>query len=322
MRLKGKVAIITGGGSGIGRASCLAFAREGAKVLIADWSESGGRETEQLVRAAGGEATFHKADISEPADVEGMVAAAVATYGGLHAIYNNAAIVRGYGGPVEAEIDDWDETMAVNVRGTYLCCKFAVPAIIASGGGVVINQSSVAALQGAGPPMSGPCAAYTTSKNAIIGLTRSVAYSYGHKGVRANSIIPGLIATGMTASLLESPEFEQAMLDSTPLQAHRTARRRRDGGRLPRLGRGVLHVGERDPDRRWLLDQPGYRVPRATHLRGPRRRAERGLSGRDQWSGGRRGRTPGRPNRPIPHAARGASSSGCGYHATSAGSGP
>ena len=218
MRLKDKVAIITGGGSGIGRASCLAFAREGAKVLIADWSESGGRETEELVHAAGGEATFRKTNIAEPSDVEGMVANAVAIYGGLHVIYNNAAIVRGYGGPVEAEIDDWDETMAVNVRGTYLCCKFAVPAIIASGGGVVINQSSVAALQGAGPPMSGPCAAYTTSKNAIIGLTRSVAYSYGHKGVRANSIIPGLIATGMTASLLESPEFERAMLDSTPLR--------------------------------------------------------------------------------------------------------
>ena len=218
MRLKGKVAIITGGGSGIGRASCLVFAREGAKVLIADWSERGGRETEGLVRAAGGEATFHKADISDPAQVQSMVAAAVATYDGLHVIYNNAAIVRGYGGPVEAEIDDWDATMAVNVRGTYLCCKFAVPAIIESGGGAVINQSSVAALQGAGPPLSGPCAAYTTSKNAIIGLTRSVAYSYGHKGVRANSIIPGLISTGMTASLLESPEFAQAMLDSTPLR--------------------------------------------------------------------------------------------------------
>ena len=203
MRLKDKVAIITGGGSGIGRASCLVFAREGAKVLIADWSERSGRETEELVRAAGGEATFHKTNIADPADVQSMVAAAVATYGGLHVIYNNAAIVRGYGGPVEAEIDDWDETMAVNVRGTYLCCKFAVPAIIDSGGGTVINQSSVAALQGAGPPMSGPCAAYTTSKNAVIGLTRSVAYSYGHKGVRANSIIPGLIATGMTASLVD-----------------------------------------------------------------------------------------------------------------------
>jgi NAD(P)-dependent dehydrogenase (short-subunit alcohol dehydrogenase family) len=218
VRLKDKIAIITGGGGGIGRASCLAFAREGAKVLIADWSERGGRQTEELVRAEGGEVTFRKTNIAEPADVQGMVAHAVTTYGGLHVIHNNAAIVRGYGGPVEAEIDDWDATMAVNVRGTYLCCKFAVPAIIASGGGAVINQSSVAALQGAGPPMSGPCAAYTTSKNAVIGLTRSVAYSYGHKGVRANSIIPGLIATGMTASLVASPEFEKAMIDNTPLR--------------------------------------------------------------------------------------------------------
>ncbi|MCJ7797770.1 MAG: SDR family oxidoreductase, partial [Thermoleophilia bacterium] len=185
-------------------------------MIVADWNSHGGQETEQLVRDSGGETTFVRTDVSKVEDVQAMVAAAVSTYGGLHAIYNNAAIVKGYGGPVEAEVDDWDATMAVNVRGTYLCCKYAIPAIVASGGGSVINQSSVAAIQGGGPPLSGPCAAYTTSKSAIIGLTNSIAYSYGHQGVRANSILPGLIETGMTASLLESEEFRQAMIDSTP----------------------------------------------------------------------------------------------------------
>lgn len=108
--------------------------------------------------------------------------------------------------------------MAVNVKGSYLCAKYAIPAMIASGGGAVINQSSVAAIQGSGPPLSGPCAAYTTSKAAILGLTRSIAYAYGHKGIRANSILPGLTDTGMAASLLEAPEFRQAMIDSTPLR--------------------------------------------------------------------------------------------------------
>jgi NAD(P)-dependent dehydrogenase (short-subunit alcohol dehydrogenase family) len=218
MRLSGKVAIVTGGGRGIGRAACLRFAAEGARVIVADWNTGNGQEVERLVRDAGGEATFVRTDVSKVADVQAMVAAAVSTYGGLHVIYNNAAIVKGYGGPVEADVDDWDATMAVNVRGTYLCCKYAIPAIAACGGGSVINQSSVAAIQGGGPPLSGPCAAYTTSKSAIIGLTNSIAYSYGHQGVRANSILPGLIETGMTASLLESEEFRQAMIDSTPLR--------------------------------------------------------------------------------------------------------
>lgn len=217
-RLAGKVAVVTGGGSGIGRASCLLFAREGCRVVVADWSEEGGRETERLLRAEGGEGTFICADVSDTAAVQGMVAKTVSLYGGLDVLYNNAAVVRGFGGPVEAEEADWDATMAVNVKGSYLCAKYAIPAMIAGGGGSVINQSSVAAIQGGGPPLSGPCAAYTTSKSAIIGLTRSIAYSYGHKSIRANSILPGLTDTGMVASLLKDADFRRAMIDSTPLR--------------------------------------------------------------------------------------------------------
>ena len=194
-RLTGKVAIVTGGGSGIGRAACLLFAREGCRVVVVDWREAGGRETQRLLEDAGGEGIFIQADVADGQAVEALVTRTVSVYGRLDILYNNAAIVRGYGGPVEAEEADWDATMAVNVKGAYLCCKHAVPAMIESGGGSVINQSSVAAIQGGGPPLSGPCAAYSTSKSAILGLTRSVAYSYGHRNIRANSILPGLIDT-------------------------------------------------------------------------------------------------------------------------------
>jgi NAD(P)-dependent dehydrogenase (short-subunit alcohol dehydrogenase family) len=217
LRLAGKVAIITGGGSGIGRAASLLFAQAGCRVVVVDWKEEGGRETERVLEAEGGEGTFIRADVSDGAAVEALVAKTMALYGRLDALYSNAAVVRGYGGPVEATEADWDATMAVNVKGAYLCAKHAIPAMIASGGGSVINQSSVAAIQGGGPPLSGPCAAYTTSKAAILGLTRSIAYSYGHKNIRANSILPGLTDTGMVASLLENDDFRQAMVDSTPL---------------------------------------------------------------------------------------------------------
>ncbi|MHB1344566.1 MAG: SDR family NAD(P)-dependent oxidoreductase [Thermoleophilia bacterium] len=217
-RLAGKVAIITGAGGGIGRASALLFAREGCRVVVVDWGGNRGRETERLVREDGGEGTFIQADVSDTAAVQAMVGKTVSLYGRLDILYNNASIVRGYGGPVEAEEADWDATMAVNVKGFYLCAKYAIPAMIESGGGSVINQSSVAAIQGGGPPLSGPCAAYTTSKAAVIGLTHSIAYSYGHKGIRANSILPGLTDTNMVASLLEDADFHQAMIDSTPLR--------------------------------------------------------------------------------------------------------
>ncbi len=217
-RLAGKTAIVTGAGSGIGRASACLFAQQGCRVAVVDWNEEGGRETERLIREDGGEGSFIQADVSDAVAVEAMVAKTMARYGRLDALYNNASIVRGYGGPVEAEEDDWDATMAVNVKGAYLCAKYAIPAMIESGGGSVINQSSVAAIQGGGPPLSGPCAAYTTSKAAVIGLTRSIAYSYGHRGIRANSILPGLTDTAMVASLLDDADFRRAMIDSTPLR--------------------------------------------------------------------------------------------------------
>lgn len=187
-------------------------------MVVVDWREAGGRETQRLLEDSGGEGIFIQADVADGQAVAGVVTRTVSVYGRLDVLYNNAAIVRGYGGPVEAEEADWDATMAVNVKGAYLCCKHAVPAMIESGGGSVINQSSVAAIQGGGPPLSGPCAAYSTSKSAILGLTRSVAYSYGHRNIRANSILPGLIDTRMVASLLDSDEFRQAVIDSTPLR--------------------------------------------------------------------------------------------------------
>ena len=213
----GKVAIVTGGGRGIGRAACLRFAAEGARVIVADWNSGNGQEVERLVRDAGGEATFVRTDVSKVGDVQAMVATAASACGWASRDLQQRRHRQGIRWPGRSR------GCLGRHHGRQRARHVSVLQVRHSGHSrrrrrLVINQSSVAAIQGGGPPLSGPCAAYTTSKSAIIGLTNSIAYSYGHQGVRANSILPGLIETGMTASLLESEEFRQAMIDSTPLR--------------------------------------------------------------------------------------------------------
>ncbi len=197
-RLNGKVAIITGAGSGMGRASAEVFTEEGAKVVVADWNREGGEETVKKIRDQGGQAVFFHVDVSKEAEVKALVDFAVATYGGLDVMFNNAGIAgirEGRDGTVtDISSDDWDYTQGVNLKGVFFGCKHAVPEIIKRGGGSIVNTASAAAVRGSTFPIH----AYTASKGGVVALTRAVAVAYGRERVRANAIIAGAIATPMS----------------------------------------------------------------------------------------------------------------------------
>jgi NAD(P)-dependent dehydrogenase (short-subunit alcohol dehydrogenase family) len=203
MRLEGKVSIITGGGGGMGRVAAQLFAAQGAKVVVAEYSEAAGAETVDLVRAAGGDATFVKADVSNEADAKAMVAHALSTYGRLDCLYNNAGIMPEADHSVtDTDVATWDSVMAVNVRGVFLGCKYAIPAMVEGGGGSIINIASFVALVGCSVPQD----AYTASKGAVLSLTRSLAVQFGPQGVRTNAICPGPVETPLLMDWLVKDE--------------------------------------------------------------------------------------------------------------------
>ena len=203
MRLQDKVAIITGAGSGMGRVAAQMFAAEGAKVLVAEYDEKAGTETAALVRAAGGEATFVQTDVSTETDAAAMVAAAKDRYGKLDVLYNNAGVMPELDhSVVDTDVATWDQVMAINVRGVFLGCKYAIPHMVEQGSGSVINISSFVALLGCSVPQD----AYTASKGAVLSLTRSLAVQFGPQGVRSNAICPGPIETPMLMDWLVKDE--------------------------------------------------------------------------------------------------------------------
>ena len=203
MRLDGKVTIITGGGSGMGRTAAELFAREGARVVVADFSEASGEEAAAAVRAAGGQATFVKADVSNEADARGMVQHAVATYGRVDALYNNAGVMpEADHSVIDTDVDTWDKVMAVNVRGVFLGCKYAIPQMLEQGSGSIINIASFVAILGCSVPQD----AYTASKGAVLALTRSLAVQFAGRGVRSNSISPGPVETPLLMEWLLADE--------------------------------------------------------------------------------------------------------------------
>ncbi|MBX6722932.1 MAG: glucose 1-dehydrogenase [Dactylosporangium sp.] len=210
-RVMGKVAIVTGGGSGIGRAAALALAREGAKVVIADYNEAAAHAVAQEITAADGEALGIRTDVSRAGDVEAMVRATVEQFGRVDVVFNNAAVALVGRDNRVTEIDEavWDAVLAVNLKGTFLCCKYAIPVMTASGGGSIINNASIAALV-AEPDLD----AYTASKGGVLALTRSIAAGYARDGIRCNAICPGLVRTPMTASVADETlrRFEQETL--------------------------------------------------------------------------------------------------------------
>ena len=203
MRLADKVTIITGAGGGMGRVAAQLFAKEGAKVVVAEYSEAAGRDTVAMVEAEGGSATYVRADVSKEADAKAMVDHALATYGRVDVLYNNAGIMPEADHSVtDTDVDTWDQVMAVNVRGPFLGCKYAIPAMIAGGGGSIVNVASFVAILGCSVPQD----AYTASKGAILSLTRSLAVQFGPNGIRTNAICPGPIETPLLMDWLLKDE--------------------------------------------------------------------------------------------------------------------
>ncbi len=203
MRLSDKVAVITGAGSGMGRTAALMFAAEGAKVVVAEFDERAGNETVEQVTAAGGDAVFVRTDVSSETDAAAMVAAAMDRYGRLDVLYNNAGVMpEPDHSVIDTEVAVWDHVMAVNVRGVFLGCKYAIPRMLEQGSGSVINISSFVALLGCSVPQD----AYTASKGAVLSLTRSLAVQFGGQGVRSNAICPGPIETPLLMDWLLKDE--------------------------------------------------------------------------------------------------------------------
>lgn len=212
-RVQGKVALVTGGASGIGRATALAFAREGAKVLVSDVVVAGGEETVVLIKAAGGEAQFVKADVAKPAEVDALVAKVVAAHGRLDCAFNNAGIEGAMTSTVDCTEENWDRTIAVNLKGVWLCMKAEIAQMLKQGGGAIVNTASVAGLVGfAGLP------AYVASKHGVVGLTKTAALEYAKSGIRINAVCPGGIQTPMLERLFQSqPQTSEAIAAMEPV---------------------------------------------------------------------------------------------------------
>ncbi|MCX5999732.1 MAG: SDR family oxidoreductase [Chloroflexi bacterium] len=214
MRLQGKVALVTGAASGIGRGTALIFAREGAKVVVADVLTQEGEETVRLIKEAGGEAILVKCDVSKRLEVEALISETVATYGALHCAFNNAGIEGRVAHSPDFEEAEWDDVIDVNLKGVWLCMKYEIPQMLKQGGGAIVNTASVGGLVGL-VGMSPYCA----SKGGVVQLTKTVALEYARSNIRVNAVCPGGVKTGMSRRLAKQPQ----MGATRPAPMHRWA---------------------------------------------------------------------------------------------------
>jgi NAD(P)-dependent dehydrogenase (short-subunit alcohol dehydrogenase family) len=214
MRLENKVALITGGASGIGKASSLLFAREGAKVVAVDLKLDAAEATCKEIRDAGGEASPFAADVSKAKDAAAMVEFAEKTYGKLNVVFNNAGVFHPNDESVTNTTEEiWDMVINVNLKGVFLGCQYAVPALLRAGGGSIINTASFVAIMGAAVPQI----AYTASKGGVLAMTREIAVEFARQNIRANSLCPGPVETPLLAELLADPARRNRRLVHIPM---------------------------------------------------------------------------------------------------------
>jgi len=211
--LRGKVALITGGTSGIGRDTAVLFAKEGAKVVISGRRETEGNETIALVRAAGGDGLFVKSDSSKSSDVQALVQKTVEKFGRLDVAFNNAGVEGKWVPIVEQTEENWDYVININLKGVWLCLKYEIQQMLKQGGGgAIVNMSSVAGQIGAGG-----AGVYVASKHGVIGLTRTAALEYATQGIRVNAVCPAVIETAMADRAFGNPEVSKRILAQHPI---------------------------------------------------------------------------------------------------------
>jgi NAD(P)-dependent dehydrogenase (short-subunit alcohol dehydrogenase family) len=214
MKLKDKVDLFRGAAGGIGRESALLFSREGAAIVAVDVNDAAGKETASLVERQGGRAHYVRADVSQAADCQAMVAAAEQAFGKLNILFNNAGIMLGGDDDaVNTSEDTWEKTLAVNLKGVFLGCKFGIPALRRAGGGSIINTASFVALMGAATPQ----VAYTASKGGVLALSRELAVIHAREKIRVNSLCPGPLRTDLLMNFLNTPEKKQRRLVHIPM---------------------------------------------------------------------------------------------------------
>ena len=210
--LEGQVAIVTGAASGIGRASALFYAREGAKVMVADVDQNGANETVGLIRAAGGQATFMVMDVSHPEDCRDLVAHTIQTFGRLDIACNNAGIGGEQNLTAEYSIEAWQKVIDINLSGVFYCMKYEIPEMLKTGGGAIVNMASILGQVGfAGAP------AYVAAKHGVVGLTKNTAIEYASSGIRVNAIGPAFIKTPMISKLEEDVETLKILTSLHPI---------------------------------------------------------------------------------------------------------